>query len=474
MALGRRNREQQQTLWVATEKLATAPRHVFYERLNRLLTEAGFDKWLETRCRRYYSQDGRPSIPPGVFFRMVFIGYFENIDSQRGIAWRCSDSLSLKAFLGYAPHQETPDHSSLTRIRNRLPEPVFDEVFQMVLRIVETHGLLDGRTMGVDSTTLEANAAMKAIVRRDTNEDWTNYLKRLAAEDGVPAETKPELIRYDKKRNKKGKKKVSNDDWTSPADPDARITRMKDGTTNLAYKAEHVVDLKTEVIVSATIHHADQADSATITSSVAKAQENLDQSEAKPEIEKVTADKGYHKLDVLVACETLTHSPIKTYIPEADNRWNRCWDDKTAEQERAYRLNRDRTQRAYGKRLQRRRSEVVERSFGHICDTGQQRRTWLRGIANVSKRYQMQAAAYNLGIVLRKLIGAGKPRAFWALWACFCAHLMRLTALTAALRTIQVRSHDCGTRVDELFDDFDPNRSCWGGRFLITPCSTGC
>ena len=169
------------------------------------------------------------------------------------------------------------------------------------------------------------------------------------------------------------------------------------------------------MIVLATIHHADQADSATITSSVTKAQENPDQTEAKPEIEKVTADKVYHKLDVLVACETLTHSPIKTYIPEADNRWKLCWDDKTAEQERACRLNRDRTQRAYGKRLQRRRSEVVERSFGHICDTGKQRRSWLRGIVNVSNRYQMQAAACNLGIVLRKLIGAGKPRDFWAL-----------------------------------------------------------
>ena len=247
---------------------------------------------------------------------MVFIGYFEAIDSQRGIAWRCEDSLSLRKFLGYAPHVETPDHSSLSRIRWRLPKEVFDEVFQFVLRIVDEHKLLDAQSVGVDSTTLEANAAMKSIVRKDNGDDRKEYLTRLAAEDGVEIKSQAELIRYDKQRNKDGQKKVSNDDWTSPGDPDARIAKMKDGTTHLAYKAEHVVDLKTDVILSAEIYHADEADNATLPESLTKAQDHLEQAEIYRDIEKVAADKGYHKAETLARCEELGIRGITPYIPE--------------------------------------------------------------------------------------------------------------------------------------------------------------
>lgn len=428
MGMGRRKTEQQQELWVPTEKLASAPRHIFYERLNRLLAQADFDAWIEEQCRQYYAESGPNSIPPGVFFRMLFIGYFEGIDSQRGIAWRCDDSLSLRKFLGYPLNEETPDHSSLSRIRWRLPAEVFSEVFRFALQIVAEHKLLDARTVGVDSTTLEANAAMKSIVRKDTSEDWDAYLKRLAAAEGVEIKSKAELIRYDKHRNDKGQKKVSNEDWVSPADPDARIAKMKDGTTHLAYKAEHVVDLKTGAIIAAEIYHANQADTATLTESLIKAQLHLDQAGVDLDIEKAAADKGYHKAQTLVDCQNVGRCGVKPYIPEPESPWQNVWTDKPPEQKTAVYRNRERTRRAYGKKLQRRRSEVVERTFAHVCETGGGRRSWLREIPNVFKRYLMQAAAHNLGVVLRKLLGTGKPRAFWA-----------ICALTVALDHVLVR-----------------------------------
>jgi transposase len=433
MGMGRRKTERQQEFWVPTQDLALAPRNVFYERLNRLLAEANFDAWAQELCRDYYAKLGRDSIPPETFFRMLFVGYMEGIDSQRGIAWRCADSLSLKKFLGYAMQEETPDHSSMTRIRWRLPKEVFDEVFRLVLRIVDENGLLDAKTVGVDSTTLEANAAMKSIVRKDTGENWDAYLKRLAVEDGVEIKSKADLIRYDKDRNDQGKKKVSNEVWESPADPDARIAKMKDGTTHLAYKAEHVVDLKTGVILAAEIYHADQGDTATLINSLTVAQENLDQADIVRDIEKVAADKGYHKAELFAECEQLGTFGTLTYIPEKASRYQHTWEDKPPEQERAYRLNRERTQRDYGKQLQKKRSEMVERTFAHICETGGARRSWLRQIENVAKRYMMQAAAYNLGRVMRKLLGAGKPREFWERCAAVFALLAALISLWDAL-----------------------------------------
>jgi transposase len=474
MALGQRGGARQEEFWVATQDLASAPRHVFYERLNRLFAEAGFDEWIEERCREFYADDGRPGIPPGVFFRMLFVGYFESIDSQRGIAWRCADSLSLKKFLGYAPHEETPDHSSMTRIRQRLPREVFDEVFRFVLEMVDEHKLLDAKTVGVDSTTLEANAAMKSIVRRSSGEDWEEYLKRLAAEDGVEIKTRADLIRYDKDRHQKGKKKASNEEWVSPADPDARIAKMKDGTTHLAYKAEHVVDLKTEVILAAEVYHADQADTATLTESLTKAQEHLDEAQIYQDIQKAAADKGYHKAETLVACEDVGLFGVKTYIPEPDAPYERRWTDKPESHQRAVYNNRRRTSREYGKRLQRRRSEVVERSFAHVCDSGGARRSWLREIANVGKRYLMQAAAHNLGLVLRKLLGAGKPRAFWAVWGLLIALLQ---AAWSRLKTIparvaqKMRHRTCSV----LFAVwFNPLHRLFADSTQSNPYSTGC
>ena len=253
MAMGRSAAERQEELFIAHDRLPKSVGHVFYQQLNKLLLEADFDQWVEALCEPHYAKGkGRRSIPPGVYFRMLLVGYFEGLGSQRGIAWRCSDSLSLRAFLGVSLTQETPDHSSLSYIRNRLPLSVHGQVFVKVLAIAQEKKLLKGKTVAVDSTTLEANAAMKSIVRRDTNEDWNEYLTRLMQEEGlVAAGEQPsaeELRRFDKSRKNKS---VSNDEWESPTDPDSRISRMKDGTTHLAYKAEHVIDMDSGMLLAA-------------------------------------------------------------------------------------------------------------------------------------------------------------------------------------------------------------------------------
>jgi len=411
MAMGKRTRRQD-SLFVATRDLARSAGHPFYRKLNELLAEAEFDGWIERRCEQYYETEekrGQRSIPPGVYFRMLFVGYFEGIDSQRGIAWRCGDSRSLAEFLGYGPAEATPDHSTLTNTRKRLPPEVFDEVFQFVLSIAAARKLIDGRSVGVDSTTLEANAAMKSIVRRDTGEDWKQYVTRLMREEGVIDQehepTDEEIRRYDKGRKNK---KVSNEDWVSPNDAEARITQLKDGRTHLAYKAEHVLDLKTDLVLAAEIHPGDAADTATLCDSVLKAQENLQAAELETEIEEAAADKGYHSNEMIEQCRALR---LRTYIPEPKLKHERTWTDKPAEFQRAVYENRRRMKRAKGKRLGRLRSERVERSFAHVCDSGGMRRSWLKGLVDVTKRYLIAVAAHNLGRILRKLFGIGKPRA---------------------------------------------------------------
>ncbi len=404
MSMGRKSAERQADLWIATTDLPKSPGHVFYEKLNVLLAEADFDRYVEGLCKDYYADDvGRASIPPGVYFRMLFVGYFEELDSQRGIAWRCSDSFSLRAFLGVAWNAATPDHSSLSRIRQRLPLLVHEHVFAFVLQVAQDKQLLRGKTVAVDATTLEANAAMKTIVRKATGEDWKEYLKRLAAEAGLDNPTDEELRRFDKNRPKK----VSNKEWASPTDPDSRITKMKDGRTHLAYKAEHAVDLESEFVLSAAIHTADKADSATLVDSVLRAQINLVQAGSEQEITEAVADKGYHKSETLADCEQWA---TRTYIPEPQRKQRRKWQDKPEAWRCATVANRRRVRGARSKRLQRLRSEYVERSFAHVCETGGGRRTWLRGLEQVTKRYLVQVAAHNLGLLMRKLFGMGKPR----------------------------------------------------------------
>jgi hypothetical protein len=404
MALGKRKSEQQE-LWVATTELPRSPGHPFYKQLNRLLAEDGFDAWLEDLCKPYYHESqGRPGIPPGVYFRMILVGYFEGIASQRGIAWRCCDSRSLTEFLGYGPTEETPDHSSLTRLHQRLPHEIHEAMFQRVLAIAATKKLLAGKTVGVDSTTLEANAALKSLVRRETGESYQEYLAQLAAEAGLENPTVEDLQRFDKNRPNKT---LSNQDWISTTDPESRVTKMKDGTTHLAYKAEHVVDLESDFLLGVTVHGGDAADVDTLVESVLEAQGNLLAAGSEVEIEEAVADKGYHAAETLEQADDWN---VRTYIVEPKRNKPLRWTNKPPTRRRAVYNNRRRAKGQRGRRLQRRRSEVVERSFAHVCETGGARRCWLTGMKKVRKRYLIQAAARNLGLILRKLFGVGTPR----------------------------------------------------------------
>jgi transposase len=415
MALGKRKQEQQ-GLWVATTELPKSPGHPFYRRLNQVLAEAKFDTWTEKLCEPYYAAFmGRKSIPPGVYFRMILVGYFEGIGSQRGIAWRCSDSRSLAEFLGVPQNETTPDHSSLSRTHQRLPLEIHEQIFVFVLKIAEGKKLLKGKTVAVDSTTLEANAAMKSIERKDTGEDWKAYLTRLAKDEGIENPTDEVLRRFDKKRTDK---KVSNDDWESPTDQDSRIAKMKDGTTHLAYKAEHVVDLDTDLVLSATITPANHADAETLCDSLMQAQMNMQAAGSAAEIEEAVADKGYHKASTLEQAEAFGW---RTYIPEPKRRYRSDWTDKPAAYKIAVYANRRRVRGQRSKKLQRLRSERTERTFAHVCETGGARRSWLRGLTKVSKRYLLQVAARNLGLILRKLFGIGTPRSLQGLCASVCA-----------------------------------------------------
>jgi transposase len=402
MALGRRKLKQDE-MFIPRAEVVSGPGHPFYAKLNEVLAEAGFDEFVEQLCAPYYKEGGRPGIAPGVYFRMVLIGYFEGLDSQRGIAWRCADSLGLRAFLGISITEETPVHASMTIIRQRLPESVFDKVFVFVLSLLEQQGLLRGKSVAIDATTLEANAAMKSIVRKDTGEDWKEYLRGLAKAEGIQNPTEEDLRRLDRGRKDK---KVANAHWESPTDPDSRIAKMKDGRTHLAYKAEHAVDVVSEAIVATTVTFADQSDarSAPVTLSVAEA--NLVLAGSEVQIQEAVMDKGYHDNQLLV---DLAQRGVRTYIPERRQKTRR-WTDKPVEQEQAFRANRRRVRGNKGRQLNRWRSERCERTFAHVCETGGGRRAWLRGQPNVSKLHTLKCAAYNLGILLRKVWGLCKPR----------------------------------------------------------------
>jgi transposase len=402
MALGKR-KPQQDELFIPTAKLATGPGHPFYTKLNQVLAEAGFDEFVEQLCAPYYKDGGRPGIPPGVYFRMLFIGYFEGLDSQRGIAWRCADSLALRTFLGIAITEETPVHVSMTMIRQRLPEQVYDKVFVFVLSLLEQQGLLRGKSVAIDATTLEANAAMKSIVRKDSGEDWKQYLQGLAKAEGIENPTEEDLRRLDRGRKDK---KVSNEQWESPTDPDSRIAKMKDGRTHLAYKSEHAVDVVTEAIVATTVTFADKSDPQSAPATLSLAEANLVLAGSETELKEVVMDKGYHDNGWLA---DLRAQGLRTYVPERRQK-TRCWTNKPAEYETAFRANRQRVRGKKGRQLNRWRSERCERTFAHVCETGGGRRSWLRGQTNVSKVHTLKCAAYNLGLLLRKVWGMNKPR----------------------------------------------------------------
>src|SRR5580704_4231508 len=267
MAMGtRKQREKQEDLWIAHTELATAPGHPFYQKLNELLESEGFDEFVEKRCAKFYAEKyGRPSLTPGIYFRSLLIGYFEGIGAERGIAWRLADSLALRRFVGIALDEYTPDHSTISRTRRLIDVETHGAVFSWVLGVLADRGLLKGQRIAIDATTLEANAAMRSIVRRDTGESYEEFLRGLAKASGIETPNREDLARLDRKR----KKRMSNKEWESPADGDARITKMKDGRTHLAHKAEHAVDLDTGAVVAVTLQAADLGDTATVQETLA-------------------------------------------------------------------------------------------------------------------------------------------------------------------------------------------------------------
>ncbi len=397
----RRKRERQQDLWIATSDVVETPANVFYDRLNQILDEHKFDAKVERLCRKFYKESpyGRPSMAPGVYFRSLLIGYFEGLDSERGIAWRTADSLSLRKFLGYALDEATPDHSTISRTRRLYWLETHKSVFRWVLKILGAEGLVSGRTVSIDATTLEANAALKSIVRRDNGQSYTDYLKELAKAAGMENPTREQLARLDRKRKKKG----SNQEWMSPSDPDARITKMKDGRTHLAHKAEHAVDLTSGALLALTLQPANEGDTVTIQQTLKEAQTTARQINEQG-LEEVVADKGYHSGAVLAKVHA---QQVRSYISEPD-RGKRNWrgEGKAEEQKRTYE-NRRRLRGERNRRLQKLRSELTERSFAHLYETGGMRRVHLQGQKNILK---IHGAAFNLSLILRKMVGVGKPR----------------------------------------------------------------
>jgi transposase len=423
MAMGKRRRHAKHaSMWVATDDLPRSAAHPFYARLNQILDQHDFDGYVEGLCQRFYADEGRPGLPPGRYFRLLLVGYFEGLDAERAIAWRAADSFALREFLGLVLPEAPPDHSTISRTRRLIDLETHEAVFTWMLQRLADAGLVKGTTIGIDATTLEANAALRSIVRRDTGESYQDFLTQLAQASGIETLTRAALARIDRKRKKKG----SNDDWTHPHDPDAKITKMKDGRTHLAHKAEHAVDLETGAIVGVTVQDADDGDAETSIETLIEAAEQIEA--VRPDgggLQEVVGDKGYHSNQSLVDLEAVG---LRSYVSEPD-RGRRNWKKNREARDAVYR-NRRRIRGRRGQRLLRLRGERLERPFAHLYETGRMRRVYLRGHTNIRKRLLIHTGGFNLGLLMRQLIGVGTPR---GLQGRLIAVLTTLWALTGAL-----------------------------------------
>jgi transposase len=431
VAIGKRKGERQEDLWVATSDLSRSPGHPFYEQVNRLLAEARFDAFLEARCAEFYADKmGRPSLAPGVYVRMLLIGFFEGIDSERGIAWRCADSLALRSFLGLTLRESPPDHSTVSRTRRLIDIEAHAEIFTFALKLLAERGLVSGKTIGIDATTLEANAAMKSIVRRKDGQSYHDFLVELAKSSGIETPTRADLARIDRKRGGKG----SNDDWQHPHDPDAQITKMKDGSTHLAHKAEHAVDMDSGAVLAVTIQPGATGDTTSVYETMTAAMENLVALAKEPALaDKISneafgecvTDKGYHSNDTIGALDSMG---VRSYIAEP-KRGRRTWRGEIETRDAVY-ANRRRVKGERGTALMRRRGEYLERPFAHCLETGRMRRVHLRRCENIAKRYLVHVAASNLALLMRTLFGKGTPRSLQGLAAAACSARARFTTAT--------------------------------------------
>ena len=397
----------QPEFWIAADKVVSPGQNGYYTKLEETLESFGFATKVRALCAPSYDKSGvgRPGIDPVVYLKMIMVGFFEDLPSERAIAARCADSMSIRAFLKYELHEKTPEHSSFTVIRQRLGLEIYQRIFTLTLQALREHGLLRGKNLGIDSSVIEANASLRALVHRNTEEQYWDYVKRLAAESGIDPEDAAAVRKFDRHRPGKG----SNQEWVNPYDPDAKIGRTKDGATDMIYKPEAVVDLDTGAIVQAQVHPGDQADHKEMATRVLEAQQNINQAAGEKldtlTVNSVTSDKGYYAVKELQA---LQQEDIRTVI--ADPIDNRRLDKLEPDEKKAVQAARRSTKSTSGKELLRRRGMHIERSFAHVLDCGGMRRTTLRGWENLNKRFKLAAAIYNLSQLMRKLFGIGTPK----------------------------------------------------------------
>jgi len=422
----------QPEFFVPANQLVQPATSVFYAKLEETLQSFAFATEVRRLCAAAYSDNGRgrPGVDPAVYFKMLMVGFFENLGSERGIAERCQDSLSIRCFLGYDLTQNTPDHSTLSVIRSRLGVEVYEQVFVLILGALQAHGLVKGRNVGIDASVIEANASLKGLVNRQTEEVYWEYVRRLASENGVDPKDSDAVRRFDRKRPKK----MSNQEWENPNDPDAKIGPTKVGATDMIYKPENTVDLDTGAILRAEVRPGDEADQKDLAAHVLEAQANINEVQALPPdsltIKSATADKGYHAVPEMA---DLQAEGIRTVI--SDPVRNRKLENLSPAETKVVRRAKRSARSKSGKALLRRRGRHIERTFAHILDAGGARRTTLRGLANLNKRFKFAAAIYNLSQLMRELLGIGTPKQwaagtkglFWFLCSYFVAGWSRMS-----------------------------------------------
>jgi transposase len=468
---GTKKKAAQGELWVAAHQLPQTPKATFYARLDETLESFGFAEKVRAICAPAYKQNnaGRPGIDPVVYLKMIMIGFFEDLPSERGIAARCADSIAIRSFLNYSLEEKTPDHSSFTVIRQRLGLEIYQQIFTLTLEALREHGLLRGKNLGIDSSVIEANASLRALVHRNTEEQYWDYVKRLAAESGIDPDDTTAVRKFDRHRPGKG----SNQEWQNPYDPDAKIGRTKDGATDMIYKPETVVDLDTGAIVQAEVHPGDQADHKEMATRVLEAQQTINQASgenaATLTVTSVTSDKGYYAVREL---EVLQGEGIRTVI--CDPIDNRRVDKLEPAEQHAVRAAKRRVKSKAGKDLLRRRGMQIERGFAHILDAGGMRRTTLRGWQNLNKRFKLAAAFYNLSQLMRKIFGFGTPKQLAAAAKGGGSALFSLMALPLTLITSVI---DAITSAADLNASWrQKRRRCRGlfNPFQNAISSTGC
>lgn len=406
--------EEAPSFWIATSDLPSTPANSFYHKLGAVLSEAGFGDAVRRLSAPCYEMDaskgGQPGIDPEVYFKMLMVGFFEDLTSERAIAARCADSLSIREFLHYGLADRIPHHSSFTVIRQRLSADVYDAVFALVLRALRAKKLLKGKHLAIDTSVLEANASLRSLEHRLTGECYRKYVKRLAKKAGVDTTDPRAVSTFDRKRPGR---KTSNDEWQNPHDPDAKIGPDKKGVTRMIYKPEHVVDLDTGAIVDVAMNFGDQHDAMGLADRVLEVEARMNVAVGdRPDVARVktvVGDMGYCKPAEL---STLQETGIRTAV--ADPVRNRRLEKLTDEERRALRNAKRTTRSKSGRALMRRRGELCERSFVHVLDYGGARRTTLRGLENIFKRYLVQAACANLSLLLRHLSGIGTLKQTWA------------------------------------------------------------